>query len=288
MAIPHGPDVRTVETTFGPVRVRDTGGDGRAVLLIHSLLIDPDLYATLHPLLTARGFRCVIPELPLGGHQLPLHEGVDLTPPGLARLLVEVLDGLGLPRVTVVGVDTGGALAQLLMARHRDRVDTVVLTACDAYEDFPPRSLLGWAFRPLFWPGGLAVLALATRFAVGRGLLIAKPITHAGVDDETLVRWTEPLRDRRIRRDTRAAMNGMHPRHTLAAAEANRDFPRPVLIAWGDDDRLFRRRIARRLFEDLPHTRLVTIVDCAAFAALDQPTTLADLIDDHVSEHAIH
>ncbi len=92
MAILDGPDVRTVTTTSGAVRVRDTGGDGKPLLLVHSLLLDPDLYATLVPLLTAQGFRCVVPELPFGAHALPLRAEADRTPPGLARLLVEVLD----------------------------------------------------------------------------------------------------------------------------------------------------------------------------------------------------
>jgi pimeloyl-ACP methyl ester carboxylesterase len=286
MAIPDGPDVLTVRTRSGRVRVRDTGGTGRPLLLVHSLLVDPDLYAALVPLLTARGYRCVLPELPLGGHALPLDAGADLGPPGLARLLVEVLDALGLQRVSVLGVDTGGALTQLLMAHHRERVDAVVLTACDAYEDFPPRSALGLLFRPLFWPGVLAVMATALRLALVRRLLVLRPITHRGVDDATLVRWTRPLRDRRVRRDVQAAFAGMHPRHTLAAAEANRDFPRPVLVAWGDDDRLFRRHLAERLVRDLPHARAVTLEDCAAFAAVDQPEALAALVDAHLRESA--
>ena len=282
MAILDGPDVRVVDTPHGRVRVRDTGGDGPPVLLVHSLLLDPDLYAAVVPLLTARGYRCLLPELPLGGHALPLREGADLTPPGLARLLVEVLDALGVQRIHVVGVDTGGALTQVLMAQHRDRVGAVVLTACDAYEDFPPHTLLFRLFRPLFWPGVLTAAAQALRLAVVRRLLVLRPITHRGVDDDTLVRWTAPLRDPRVRREVRAAFRAMRPEHTLAAAEANRDFPRPVLIAWGDDDRLFRRRLAERLSQDLPHARLVTLTDCAAFASLDQPDQLAGLIDEHL------
>ena len=286
MAIVEGPDVRTVSTSFGSVRVRDTGGPGRPVLLVHSLLVDPDLYGSLTPLLVERGYRCVIPELPLGGHARPLDEGADVTPPGLARLLVEVLDALGLPRVCVVGVDTGGALAQILMAQHRDRVDAVVLTACDAYDAFPPRTPIGLLFTPLRWPGVLTATAPSLRLALVRRLIIPRPVTHRGVDDPVLARWTRPLRDRRVRRDMRAALRGMHPRHTLAAAEANLDFPRQVLIAWGDDDRLFPRRLAERLARDLPHARLVTIPDCAAFAAIDQPEALAVLIDQHLLQHA--
>lgn len=288
VAILDSPDVRTVDTTIGKVRVRDTGGTGRPLLLIHSLLVDPDLYATLQALLSARSYRCIVPELPLGAHRIPVREGADLSPPGLSDVLAEVLDALGVARASLVGVDTGGALAQLLMARHRDRVDAVILTACDAYEDFPPRSAVGMLFRPLFWPGALELAALATRLAFFRRLIVPRPITHRGVDDATLIRWTSPLRDRRIRRDLRAVLTEMHPRHTLSAAAANRDFPRPVLIAWGDDDRLFPRRIAERLARDLPHARRATLHDCAAFAAIDQPEALAALIDDHLRNACIH
>ena len=230
----------------------------------------------------AAGWQCVIPELPLGGHLLPLADNADLTPPGLARLLVNILDDLGLDRVHVVGVDTGGALAQLLMADHSDRVDRGVLTACDAYEQFPPTTLIGRAFTPLFWPGVTAVAAQALRLRLFRRLVTLRPITHRGVDDDVIRRWVAPLRDSRVRRDVRRAFKAMDPRYTLAAAETNMGFPRPVLIAWGDDARLFRRNLADRLVRDLPDARLVTLQDCAAFAALDQPADLARLVDEHL------
>lgn len=281
MAVRPAPDLRTVATPAGDVRVRDTGGDGPPVLLVHSLLVDGDLYARLVPLLTARGLRCLVPELPFGAHALPLRPGADLTPPGLARLLVAVLDALDVPRVDVVGVDTGGALAQLLMAHHRDRVGRVVLTACDAYEAFPPRSF-GWTVAPLRFPGVLAGVAQLARLRPVRRLASLRALTHAGVDDATVRRWTGPLRAAGVRRDLRAVLAGMHARHTLAAAEANADFPREVLVAWGDDDRVFPRRLGERLAADLPHARLVTLEDCAAFAAVDRPEELARLVDAHL------
>lgn len=192
-----------------------------------------------------------------------------------------MLDALAVPRVSVVGVDTGGALTQLLMAHHRDRVDAVILTGCDAYEHFPPPSI-GWLLRPLRWPGTLACTAATLRLALVRRMIVPRPVTHRGVADDVLVRWTTPLRDPLVRRDLRALFADMRPRHTLAAADANRDFPRPVLVAWDDDDRLFRRHLAERLAADLPHARLVIIEDCAAFAAIDQPEALAGLIDEHL------
>jgi pimeloyl-ACP methyl ester carboxylesterase len=261
--------------------VRDTGGDGPPVLLVHSLLVDPDLYASVVPLLVSRGYRCLVPELPFGAHAVPAPDDADLTPPGLARLLVHVLDALDVPVAHVVGVDTGGALTQLLMWQHRDRVGDVVLTACDAYDAFPPRSF-GWALPLLRARGVLEAAGLALRLRLLRRIVLPRPITHRGVDDATVERWTRPLRDPLVRRDLRAVLAGMHASHTLAAAAANRDFPRPVLIAWGDDDRAFPRRLGERLAVDLPHARLVTLADCAAFAAVDQPGRLAELVDEHL------
>jgi len=211
-----------------------------------------------------------------------MHADADLTPTGLADLLSEALDGLGVASAHVVGVDTGGALAQLLMAHHRDRVDAVVLTACDAYDAFPPRSF-GFLLAPLRLPGALWLTGQSARLRVARRLGNHPMLTHSGMDDAILRQWTEPLRRRAVRRDLDKVLHGMDANYTLAAAEANRDFPRPVLIAWGDDDRAFPRRLAEQLHRDLPDSRLVTVADCAAFAALDQPDVLADLIDRHIT-----
>ena len=279
-AAPTAPLI-TIDTPRGPVRLLDTGGDGRPILLIHSLLVDGDLYARLVPRLTAQGHRCLVPELPLGAHGLAMHPDADLTPGGLAALLVDVLDAVAIDQVDVVGVDTGGALTQVLMAEHRDRVGSVVLTACDAYDAFPPRSFAPLV-APLQRPAVLWLVAQLARLRPARRLATVRVLTHAGTDADTVRRWCEPMLDPAIRRDLRKVVAGMDPAVTLAAAEANRDFPRPVLVAWGDDARAFPRRLGERLAADLPHARLVTLPDCAAFAALDQPELLSTLIDDHV------
>ncbi len=55
-----------------------------------------------------------------------------------------MLDALELDDVTLVGNDTGGAICQLVATHHPERLARLVLTPCDAYEDFLPP-----AFRPL-------------------------------------------------------------------------------------------------------------------------------------------
>ena len=68
---------------------------------------------------------------------LPL--GANLSLPGIARLAAEFLDRLNMDEVTLAGNDTGGALAQLLMAEDAARVARLVLVSCNAFGNFPPR-----------------------------------------------------------------------------------------------------------------------------------------------------
>jgi pimeloyl-ACP methyl ester carboxylesterase len=62
----------------------------------------------------------------------------DLSLPGIAKLVAEFLDRLGLDDITLVGNDTGGAVVQLLAADGAAGVGRVVLASCDAVDNFPP------------------------------------------------------------------------------------------------------------------------------------------------------
>ena len=68
----------------------------------------------------------------------------DMRPPALARMLADLLDCLDLQDVVLVGNDTGGAICQLLAVHHPERIGALVLTNCDAFENFYPPVL-----RPL-------------------------------------------------------------------------------------------------------------------------------------------
>ena len=49
-----------------------------------------------------------------------------------------MLAALDLDRVTIVGNDSGGAMSQVLVTTHPERIARLVLTNCDTHENFPP------------------------------------------------------------------------------------------------------------------------------------------------------
>jgi pimeloyl-ACP methyl ester carboxylesterase len=141
-----------IQLSAGTIKYEDTGGSGPVILFVHGLLASGMLWAPVVPLLSGEA-RCIVPELPLGAHEEPMNPDAELSPRSVAGLLAEFMDKLDLNDVTLVGNDTGGAICQLLVTEHPERVGRLVLTPCDAFEQFFPP-----AFRLLQWvskvPGG--------------------------------------------------------------------------------------------------------------------------------------
>jgi pimeloyl-ACP methyl ester carboxylesterase len=271
--------MQRVELAQGPINYRETGR-GEPILFVHGALVDGTLWRKVTPALE-RDHRCIVPDWPLGSHREAMHPGADLSPPGLARIVADFAEALDLERVTLVGNDTGGAICQILATRHPERLGRLALTNCDAYDNFLPP-----AFRYLQLiarlPGGVAAMAQTMRFDLLRRAPIAYGwLSKRPVPREVLDGWTAPLvADSAIRRDTAKVLRGISKRYTLEAAERLREFDRPVLLAWGRDDRFFSPAYAERLAAAIPGARLVWIDDARTFVSEDQPERLAELLGE--------
>jgi pimeloyl-ACP methyl ester carboxylesterase len=274
----------TQEVAGGAIEYSDSGS-GPPVVLLHGLLVNGLLWRKVVPRLEA-DYRLIVPELPFGAHRLPMNADAALAPPDVARLVAEFLEALDLTDVTLVGNDTGGAIAQLVAAHHPERLGRLVLTPCDAYDNFLPAM-----FKPL------QVLARAP------GLITAvfqpmrmRPLQHSPLafgwlmkrpDRDVVDGWVRAfLADRAVRCDAQKVLRGISKRQTLEAAERLRSFERPVLLAWASEDRFFKFKYAERLAADIPGARLERIEDSYTFVPEDQPERTAELIARFASEES--
>ncbi len=283
MAQLHRPP-QEVRLPQGTIRYRDTGA-GKPLVFVHGLLVDGTLWRKVTPLLEGE-FRCVVPDLPLGSHRVPMSPDADLSPPGVARIVADFIAALDLEDVTLIGNDTGGAICQLVATEHPARLGRLVLTPCDAYENFLPPF-----FRPMQYaarvPGLLTALLQTARLGavqrspLGFGLLISRD----SIDPQVIDSWLRPFfSNRGVRRDVIKFLRAISNRYTLEAAERLRDFDRPALIAWAPDDRFFKLIYGERLAAAIPDARLVRIEDSRTFVSEDQPERLAELIRGFVRE----
>lgn len=275
-------EIRSIGLSQGTIHYREVG-NGEPIVFVHGLLVDGSLWDDVVTHLSG-DFRCIVPDWPLGSHPEAMRDTADLSPPGLARLIADFLEALDLRDATVVANDTGGALAQIYAANHPERLGRLVLTDCDAFENFLPPF-----FRPLQWlarvPGALPAVFQGLRVGairrspLGFGLLMKRP------DEKRLAAWAQPfLGNAGVRRDTVRVLRGISPRHTLEAADRLQNSDTPLLLAWAREDRFFKPKFAERLAATVPNARLEWIEDSRTFVPIDQPERLAGSIGTFVRQ----
>jgi pimeloyl-ACP methyl ester carboxylesterase len=274
---------RELELPQGGLRYFEAGS-GPPIVFAHGLLVNANLWRKVVARLSS-DFRCLALDLPLGSHTLPMPEGADLTPYGLADLVADAIEALALEGVTLVGNDTGGALCQIVVTRRRERIGRLVLTSCDYRDNFPPAMFR--YFKPVAAiPGAMRLLMLPMRLRAPRrlpfafGWLVTHPIDRQAEDSYLLPGMTVAGIDRDLKR----VVKGVHTRYTNEAADRLGEFDRPALIAWSRDDRFFKPAHAERLAHELPNARLEWIENARTFSPEDQPDRLAELIAGFVRE----
>jgi pimeloyl-ACP methyl ester carboxylesterase len=275
------PDERhEIDLPAGRVRYREAG-EGKAIVFVHGFLVDGRLWDGVVDRLSDR-CRCIAPDWPLGAHRIAMNPAADLSPPGIAALIDSFLEALDLDQVTIVGNDSGGAMSQVLVTRHPERISRLVLTNCDTYENFPPGIFK--AMPPLAkLPGGMTLLAAPFRIgALARTAF--KPFAKTRIPDDLIASWMAPvLSDGGVKHDTKKVTAGMNKRYTLEAAEKLRGSELPILLTWAPGDKLFPISAAERLARETPNARIVQIPGASTFVALDQPQLLADEIGEFVA-----
>jgi pimeloyl-ACP methyl ester carboxylesterase len=270
-------DMPTVELTAGPIDYEDSGGDGPVLVFLGGVLMDGSVWDPVIADLR-RDHRCVVPTLPLGAHRRPMHPRADLSLSGFARLVAELLERLDLREVTLVQNDHGAALA--LAGQRPARVARLVISSCEAFENYPP-GLPGRNLRlTARAPGGLllAVQALRLRWLrrlpVTFGWLSKRPLP-----DELVDRWLRPAQGQRaVRRDLRKYAAGARRRDMVEICQRLAGFDRPALVVWTPEDRIQRPEHGRRLVALLPDARLIEIPDSYTLIMRDQPQAFSHAI----------
>jgi pimeloyl-ACP methyl ester carboxylesterase len=276
---------REVELEAGRLEYFERG-EGPALVFAHGWLANANLWRDVVDRLAGR-FRCVALDLPLGAHRVPMAAGADLDPAGCGELIAAALSALDLNEVTLVGNDSGGAYSQIATAAHPRRVARLVLNSCETpYDEFPPPpfdglpaaaadpTVLGRLFEAL---RDREVRATPAAF----GLLIKHPIEDRVSDSYAL----PCVSDAGILRDTAKVMSSASSEPVHAAGQSLiAEFDRPVLFAWGPEDRVFPLANAERYAGELAHGRVALVPDAYSFTPEDQPGLLATAIAEFCAE----
>lgn len=267
---------RFVATSFGRVAVVERGAGPQAALFLHGLPLNSFQWRGAVARLAPHR-RCIAPDFLGLGHSEPA-PGAKLDPEGQVAMLAELLDKLGVDQVDVVASDSGGAVAQLLLVLHPERVRSLLLANCDTEVDCPPPAMLpvielskqGKFAREWLEPW-LADKDKARSAEGLGGLCYARP---AALADEVFEAYLRPLVDNPQRLHgyitalERNALHGIKP--ALQASKA------PVRVLWGMADDIFLPRGADYLEQAFGNSKGVRRIEGSKlFWPEEQPDLLA-------------
>ena len=232
---------RFAKTAFGAIAYVERGA-GQVALFLHGFPLNGFQWRGAIPRLSPYR-RCIAPDF-LGLGHTQVAEGQGVAPDAQVAMLVSLLDTLGIDAVDLIANDSGGAVAQLLMVRHPERVRSLLLTNCDAEPDSPPPALLpviALAKEGTFVDRWLAPWHADTRLARSPeglgGMCYADPLHPT---DEAIAMYLGPL----VASPRRKALVhqyalGLDP-NPLAGIAAKLARSRiPVRILWGTADTIF-------------------------------------------------
>jgi len=265
----------------GDVEIEYTDtGSGPVVVFVHGAYVTGALWDDVVDRLSA-SHRCIAPTWPFGAQAETVGGGVDLGVGSSGRRIVGLLEALDLSDVTLVANDTGGGILLAALGNamlNWDRASRLVFTNCDSFEHFPPKS-----FAPVV---RLCALNQAAGAIVLKGLttrpglkVFSSAVTRNGIDAARRPAiFGGFLTSASVRREAARFTADLKPSYTLAAVNALRRWSKPVLMAWGTNDKLFPLSHAHRLAETFPDAIVRTIEDSSTYVMLDRPDETAEAI----------
>jgi haloalkane dehalogenase len=269
---------RFANTSFGQIAYVERGS-GDVALFLHGLPLNGFQWRGVIAHL-AEHRRCIAVDL-MGLGYSEVAESQDLSPHAQAAMIAEFLTALSIDTVDLLASDSGGAVAQLFLARHENRVRTTLLTNCDVHTNSPPPALA--PFIEAARAGALAKQFVERQLHDKRGARASDGLgglcysDPENLTDEAIECYLSPLIASPVRiSQFHRYLLSMEPNPLPAIESALRRCEVPVRILWGTADPFFDESWAHWLDRTFPASRGVRRIDGAkVFFAEEIPEVVA-------------
>ncbi|HEU4947209.1 MAG TPA: alpha/beta fold hydrolase [Kribbella sp.] len=258
-------------------------GIGPVVLFIHGILGSHRNWAHLIDRMND-DHRVIVPDLfghghsakPMGDYSLGSH----------AATMRDLLDRLGIERVTLVGHSLGGGIAMEFYYLFPERVERLVLVASGGLG-----REVNWILRSAALPGAEWVLPVIASgwvraSAETAGRTLSKVGWKPGSDITALWQGFTSLGDGESRRAFLATTRSVVDPggQSVSAHDYLPDaLPIPTLIVWGSRDRMIPVWHAIRAQQVIPDCRVELFEGAGHFPHLDEPDRFAELLRDFIA-----
>jgi pimeloyl-ACP methyl ester carboxylesterase len=248
---------------------------GPTIVLIHGFSSSTLVWSRVFLRLADEGFRVIALDLLGYGYSGKPRRG-EYTIEAQARMIVGLLDKLGIPRAHVVGSSYGGAVAATCALDYPERLRKLVLVGSVTNNEATKFLLLRLFGLPL-------VGDIVSPFLLGSRTLLRRRMRkvyerHSWVLDERRVEARH--------RPLRAANTHRAIIRTVRRWDAERIerdahlIEQPTLLIWGDNDPDIPLRHGRRLNREIEGSRLIVFRNCGHLPQEEYPLGFTEVVSE--------
>ena len=279
----HSEHSRFVDVDGVRVHYQEAGDPkAPALVLIHGFASSTLVWSKVFLKLAEAGYRVIALDMLGYGYSAKPRNG-EYTIAGQAKLLMRLLDALGIPRAVIIGSSYGGAVAATCALDYPERVEKLVLVG--AVSNNRP---LAYKLMRVF--GSPVVGDVVSPLLIGSRRLLRRRMKrvydrHSWVLDERRVDARHlPLRaagtQRAIIRTVRS----------WDAERISRDahlIGQPTLLLWGENDIEIPLADGERLHEEISGSRLIVFLNCGHLPHEEYPESFMNVVIDFCKEKPV-
>src|SRR5918912_3198281 len=280
--LPHADRSRFAEVSGVRVHYQEAGPlAAPPVILIHGFTASTFVWKDVLLPLADAGFRVIAPDLLGYGYSEKPRHG-EYTIDAQARMILGLMDQLGIERAVLAGSSYGGAVAATCALDHPERVSRLVLISA-VTNDEPMQQPMAKLAR------ARVVGDLITPFMIDSRRLsrwrqkkkIRPPDSPLVYDEERLEAHHRPLRAANAHRAVLRTLRNW--RASRIAQEAHR-IRQTTLLVWGENDLEIPLRHGRHLQEAMPDARLVLFRHCGHLPQEEYPQEFTEVVTDFLED----
>lgn len=260
----------------GEVRTRilEAGKGERVLFCLHGTGSRADRFTPPMPGLTAAGFHVYAMDFP--GHGFAdKPQDFEYTAAGFAKVVIEVMDALGLSGATLLGTSLGAHVAARVACDRPDLASDLVLVGAT-----------GIAAYPKEFNRDPASVANATEDAIRAKLefLVSDPaaVSAQWIREEGMINSSKGAHHALL--STATYLNDGTNGDLQAPRLNGRGFDHDVLLVWGREDQWTPLSMAEEAKAALTDATLVTMPGCGHAPYFEDPDTFTRIVVEHLAD----
>ena len=253
-----------------------------AIMLIHGFASSTLVWSKVFLQFADAGYRVIAPDLLGYGYSAKPRNG-EYTIAGQARLLIGLLDALGIPRAIFIGSSYGGAVAATCALDYPGRVEKLIMVGA-VNNNRPLEFMLMRLFGSRVFGDVVSPLLIGSRRLL-RHRMKGVYDRHAWVLDERRIDARHlPLRAASTQRAIIKTVRRWNAERISRDAHL---ITQPTLLLWGENDREIPLADGERLHAEIPGSRLIVFLNCGHLPHEEYPEAFTNVVNDFVKAKSV-